>query len=64
MFDRIHTSTDSNDTLFNPGNTNDADPASPHRFPTPARCWLRWECRPTRSAKFSPHRTDPARTPE
>ena len=26
MFDRIHSSTDSNDTLFNPGNTNDADP--------------------------------------
>ena len=26
MFDRIHSSTDSNDTLFNPGSTNDADP--------------------------------------
>ena len=26
MFDRINSSTDSNDTLFNPGNTNDADP--------------------------------------
>ena len=26
MFDRIHSSTDSNDTLFNPGNTSDADP--------------------------------------
>ena len=25
MFDRIHSSTESNDTLFNPGNTNDAD---------------------------------------
>ena len=26
MFDRINSSTDSNDTLFNPGNTSDADP--------------------------------------
>ena len=26
MFDRIHSSTESNDTLFNPGNTGDADP--------------------------------------
>ena len=26
MFDRIHSSTDSNDTLFNPGSTSDADP--------------------------------------
>ena len=26
MFDRIHSSTDSKDTLFNPGNTSDADP--------------------------------------
>ena len=24
MFDRIHSSTDSNDTLFNPGSTRDA----------------------------------------
>ena len=26
MFDRIHSSTESNDTLFNPGSTNDAEP--------------------------------------
>ena len=26
MFDRIHSSTESNDTLFNPGSTIDADP--------------------------------------
>ena len=26
MFDHIHSSTDSNDTLFNLGNTSDADP--------------------------------------
>ena len=26
MFDRIHSSTESNDTLFNPGSTGDADP--------------------------------------
>ena len=26
MFDRIHSSTDSNDTLFNPGNKSDPDP--------------------------------------
>ena len=26
MFDRIHSSTESNDTLFNPGSTRDADP--------------------------------------
>ena len=26
MFDHIHSSTESNDTLFNPGNTGDADP--------------------------------------
>ena len=26
MFDRINSSTDSNDTLFNPGNTSDTDP--------------------------------------
>ena len=26
MFDRIHSSTESNDTLFNPGSTSDADP--------------------------------------
>ena len=26
MFDRINSSTDSNYTLFNPGNTSDADP--------------------------------------
>ena len=26
MFDRIHTSTESNDTLFNPDSTSDADP--------------------------------------
>ena len=29
MFDRIHSSTDSNDTLFNPGSTRDADFAAP-----------------------------------
>ena len=28
MFDRIHSSTDSNDTLFNPGSTRDADSAA------------------------------------
>ena len=53
MFDRRHSSTESNDTLFNPGSTAMPIPASPHRFPTPARCWPRSECRPTRSAKFS-----------
>ena len=26
MFDRIHSSTESNDILFNPGSTGDADP--------------------------------------
>ena len=26
MFDSRHTSTESNDTLFNPGSTSDADP--------------------------------------
>ena len=26
MFDRIHSTTESNDTLFNPGSTSDADP--------------------------------------
>ena len=26
MFDRIHSSTESNDTLFNPGSPGDADP--------------------------------------
>ena len=26
MFDHIHSSTESNDTLFNPGSTGDADP--------------------------------------
>ena len=26
MFDRIHSSTETNDTLFNPGSTGDADP--------------------------------------
>ena len=26
MFDRIHSSTESNDTLFNPDRTGDADP--------------------------------------
>ena len=26
MFDHIHSSTDSNDTLFDPGSTGDADP--------------------------------------
>ena len=29
MFDRIHSSADSNDTLFNPGSTRDADFAAP-----------------------------------
>ena len=29
MFDRINSSTDSNDTLFNPGSTRDADFAAP-----------------------------------
>ena len=29
MFDRIHSSTESNDTLFNPGSTRDADFAAP-----------------------------------
>ena len=29
MFDRIHSSTDSNDTLFNPDSTRDADFAAP-----------------------------------
>ena len=33
MFDRINSSTDSNDTLFNPGNTNDADPGFAAPFP-------------------------------
>ena len=31
MFDRIHSSTETNDTLFNPGTTGDADPG----FATP-----------------------------
>ena len=26
MFDHVHSSTESNDTLFNPGSTHDADP--------------------------------------
>ena len=26
MFDHIHSSTESNDTLFNPGSTGDSDP--------------------------------------
>ena len=26
MFDHIHSSTETNDTLFNPGSTGDADP--------------------------------------
>ena len=32
MFDRIHSSTESNDTHFNPDSTSDADPgfAAPH----------------------------------
>ena len=29
MFDRIHSSTDSNDTLFNSGSTRDTDFAAP-----------------------------------
>ena len=31
MFDRIHSSTESNDTLFNPGSNEDTDP----RFTAP-----------------------------
>ena len=34
MFDRIHSSTESNDTLFNPGsNERYRSTASPHRLP-------------------------------
>ena len=36
MFDRIHSSTESNDTLFNPGSTGDADPG--FAAPLPDRC--------------------------
>ena len=33
MFDRIHSSTESNDTLFNPGSTPDADPGFAEPLP-------------------------------
>ena len=33
MFDRIHSSTESNDTLFNPDSTGDADPGFAEPFP-------------------------------
>ena len=33
MFDSRHTSTESNDTLFNPDSTNDADPGFAAPFP-------------------------------
>ena len=33
MFDRIHSSTESNDTLFNPGSTGDADPGFAAQLP-------------------------------
>ena len=45
MFDHIHSSTESNDTLSIPAAQAMPIPASPHRFPTPARCWPRSECR-------------------
>ena len=35
MFDRIHSSTDSNDTRFNPGSTGDADPGFTAPLPDP-----------------------------
>ena len=34
------------------------------QFPTPARCWPRPECRPTRSARFSAPGHIPGRTAE
>ena len=33
MFDSRHTSTEPNDTLFNPGSTSDADPGFAAPFP-------------------------------
>ncbi len=33
MFDPIHSPTESNDTLLNPGNTGDADPGSAAPLP-------------------------------
>ena len=33
MVDRIHSSTESNDTRFNPGSTGDADPGFAAPFP-------------------------------
>ena len=36
MFDHIHSSTDSNDTLFNPGSTSDSDPGFTAPFPDPS----------------------------
>ena len=64
MFDHIHSSTESNDTQPIPAAQAMPIPASPHRFPTPARCWPRSECRPTRSARFSAPGPTPVRTAE
>ena len=64
MFDRIHSSTDSNDTLFNPGNTSDADPGFAAPLPDAGALLAAVGMPAHATAKFSPHRTDPARTPE
>ena len=64
MFDSRHTSTEPNDTLFNPGSTSDADPGFAAPLPTLARCWPRPDCLPTRSGKFSPPEPTPERTAE
>ena len=64
MFDHIHSSTESNDTLFNPGNTGDADPGFAAPLPDAGALLAAAECQPTRSKRFSAPGSTPARTAE
>ena len=64
MFDRIHSSTESNDTLFNPGSTGDADPGFAAPLPDAGALLAAAGCRPTRSARFSAPGHIPGRTAE
>ena len=64
MFDRIHSLTESNDTLFNPGSTGDADPGFTAPLPDAGALLAAADCRATRSARFSAPEPTPGRTAE
>ena len=64
MFDSRHASTESNDTLFNPGSTSDADPGFAAPLPDAGALLAAAGLPATRSARYSAPGHIPARTAE